>query len=68
MENGLIKVEDTDLFFKKCTCCGAEMETKKITLGSKNKSESFVLCKNCRESLYEKLEMSLNNKIIKKDN
>ena len=64
MKNGLIEVEETDLYFNKCTCCGTDIGTKKITLGSENKSESFALCKVCRENLYKKLEMSLSHQIV----
>ncbi len=60
----MIKVEETDLYFNKCTCCGTNIGTKKITLGNENKNESFVLCKACRENLYKKLEMSLSHQIV----
>ncbi|WP_294395675.1 hypothetical protein [uncultured Clostridium sp.] len=64
MKNGLIEVEETDLHFNKCICCGIDIGTKKITLGSENKNEYFVLCKACRENLYKKLEMSLSHQIV----
>lgn len=62
----MITVENTDEFFKKCSSCGKDEGTKKVTIGNEERIESFVLCKKCREKLYKKLKMSFNNQIVTK--
>lgn len=56
MSKGLIKIEETDLYFNKCTCCGTDIGTKKVRIGNENREEAFVLCKDCRAELYNKLK------------
>lgn len=56
MSKGLIKIEETDLYFNKCTCCGTDVETKKVKIGNLRRQEVFVLCKECRTKLYNKLK------------
>ena len=62
----MITVEEVDEFFKKCSNCRKDEETKKVIIGTEEKSESFVLCKECREKLYKKLKMSLSTQIVTK--
>ena len=59
MKNGLIEVEETDLYFNKCICCGTYIGTKKVKIGNANREEVFVLCKDCRTELYNKLKEQL---------
>lgn len=57
----MITVENTDEFFNKCSNCGNDEDTKKVTIGTEERNESFVLCKECREKLYIKLKKSLDS-------
>ncbi|MDU1229897.1 MULTISPECIES: hypothetical protein [Clostridium] len=56
MKKGLIEIEEMDLYFNKCICCGTDAETKKVKIGNANREEVFVLCKDCRAELYNKLK------------
>ena len=60
MKKRLIEIEETDLYFNKCTCCGKSKDTKKVIIGNcfegKSLRPSFILCKACRIELYNKLK------------
>lgn len=56
MKKGLIEIEEIDLHFNKCICCGTDVGTKKVKIGNSNREEVFVLCKECRKELYNKLK------------
>lgn len=56
MKKRLVEIEEVDLYFNKCICCGTDVGTKKVKIGNSNIEESFVMCKECRKELYNKLK------------
>lgn len=56
MKKRLIEIEEVDLYFNKCICCGTDVGTKKVKIGNSNIEESFVMCNECRKELYNKLK------------